>query len=73
MNSGVTAAVDEPVLTRRALVAAVALAATTGGRPRAAEAPATAVKAAPTERVRVAVMGVNNRGAALAKGFAAVG
>jgi len=61
---------DDRAVSRRAMLAAVTLAAA-GGRARAAEEAAAAVKAPPSERVRIAVMGVNGRGGALAKGFAA--
>jgi predicted dehydrogenase len=64
---------DGQVLSRRGLVRAAALAAAgsvlAGGR--AAEAEEPAGPAGSADRLRVAVMGVNGRGAALARGFAA--
>ena len=61
----------DPRLSRRALLE-VAAAATAAGVVRTALAAEPAPAAAgPNERIRVAIMGVNGRGAALARGFAA--
>ena len=58
-------------LSRRALMeVAAAATAATAGRVAFAQQPAAAV-AGPNDRIRVAIMGVNGRGAALARGFAA--
>ena len=58
-------------LSRRALMeVAAAATAATAGRVALAQQPAAAV-AGPNDRIRVAIMGVNGRGAALARGFAA--
>ncbi len=64
---------SDPRFSRRALleVAAAATAMGVGQAATAAEAPAAAGKVGPNERIRVAIMGVNGRGAALARGFAA--
>ena len=69
MDPGMRLDAGVPPMSRRALLAATFVAGTTH-RTRAA-APAPVPKATPTERVRVAVMGVNGRGAALARSFAA--
>ncbi len=62
----------EPRLSRRALIEAAAVgAAGVAARGLAAEPPAVGPAAGPNDRIRVAVMGVNGRGAALARGFAA--
>jgi len=57
-------------VSRRALLAAATLAATASRTPAGDQA-ATVATAPARERVRVAVMGVNGRGAALARAFAA--
>ena len=59
-------------ITRRAWLAtatAGAIAAATGPRSRGAEPEAAAAAATPVDRIHVAVMGVNGRGAALARAF----
>ncbi len=63
---------SDPRLSRRALLE-VAAAATAVGVSRAVVAEEASASAAvgPNDRIRVAIMGVNGRGAALARGFAA--
>lgn len=69
---GHEARAHEPRLSRRALIEAAAVgAAGVAARGLAAETPAAGAAAGPNDRIRVAIMGVNGRGAALARGFAA--
>lgn len=62
----------DPRLSRRALMEAAAFgAAGMAARGLAAESQVAGAAAGPNDRIRVAIMGVNGRGAALARGFAA--